>query len=106
MDAGGYSPCMALFSNGLNGFDVNACHCLTDIPLTNMFWSKEGLLAMAKTCPVLGSMASAAPALPCSNYENIVNTIKSKTCLFIYYPDKKYMKKSEFANTQGKISTN
>ncbi|UCH14607.1 MAG: murein L,D-transpeptidase catalytic domain family protein [Bacteroidales bacterium] len=46
------------------------------------------------------------PALPLNNYKNIVNTIKDKTCLFIYYPDKKYIKDSEFVNTGGKILIN
>lgn len=60
------------------------------------FIKKYGRLGRSHGCP----------ALPCSNYENIVNTIKGRTCLFIYYPDKKYMKESEFINTQGKTSTN
>lgn len=45
------------------------------------------------------------PALPCHNYEKIINTIKDKSCLFIYYPDKKYTEESEFVNSQGKDST-
>lgn len=60
------------------------------------FIEKYGRLGRSHGCP----------ALPYSNYENIVNTIKDKTCLFIYYPGKKYMKDSEFVNIQGKISTN
>ncbi len=46
------------------------------------------------------------PALPAYNYENIVETIKNKTCLFIYYPDKKYLCDSEFVNTAGIIPSN
>jgi len=46
------------------------------------------------------------PALPAANYNNIVDLIKSKTCLFIYYPDKKYLSDSEFINTPGKTSVN
>jgi hypothetical protein len=46
------------------------------------------------------------PALPADNYKNIVEAIKNKTCLFVYYPDKKYLRDSEFINTGGKISVN
>jgi hypothetical protein len=46
------------------------------------------------------------PALPAENYRNIVEVIKNKTCLFIYYPDKKYLGDSEFINTSGKTSVN
>ncbi len=35
------------------------------------------------------------PALPVYNYENIINTIKNKTCLYIYSPDKSYLENSE-----------
>jgi hypothetical protein len=38
------------------------------------------------------------PALPKENYENIVNTIRDKTCVFIYYPDKDYLAESEIIN--------
>jgi hypothetical protein len=38
------------------------------------------------------------PALPKENYENIVNTIKDKTCVFIYYPDREYLAESEIIN--------
>ena len=37
------------------------------------------------------------PALPEENYENIVNTIKDGSCLFIYYPDENYLEDSELA---------
>jgi len=43
------------------------------------------------------------PALPQENYENIVNTIKDNTCLFIYYPDKEYLLESKIINPPGKI---
>jgi len=38
------------------------------------------------------------PALPKENYENIVNTIKDKTCVFVYYPDNNYLAESEIIN--------
>jgi hypothetical protein len=38
------------------------------------------------------------PALPKENYENIVNTIRDKTCVFVYYPDKDYLAESEIIN--------
>lgn len=37
------------------------------------------------------------PALPEENYEDIVNTIKDGSCLFIYYPDENYLEDSELA---------
>jgi hypothetical protein len=46
------------------------------------------------------------PALPADNYKNIIELIKNKTCLFIYYPDKKYLRDSEFINTGREISVN
>jgi hypothetical protein len=38
------------------------------------------------------------PAVPENVSENIINYIKDGTCLFIYAPDKKYMKQSRFIN--------
>lgn len=46
------------------------------------------------------------PALPTHNYKNIVDLIKDKTCLFIYYPDSKYLNNSEFINYTGRILVN
>jgi hypothetical protein len=43
------------------------------------------------------------PALPKENYESIVNTIRDKTCLFIYYPDRDYMEESEIINCLSRI---
>ena len=43
------------------------------------------------------------PALPKENYENIVNTIKDKTCVFIYYPDREYLAESEIINCLSRI---
>ena len=60
------------------------------------FINKYGRLGRSHGCP----------ALPTDNYKNIVEVIKNKTCLFIYYPDKKYLRNSEFINTPGKISVN
>lgn len=37
------------------------------------------------------------PALPEENYEDIVNTIKDGSCLFIYYPDENYLENSDLA---------
>lgn len=39
------------------------------------------------------------PALPTFNYKQIIDTIKGKSCLFIYYPDKDYFYKSTYANS-------
>jgi hypothetical protein len=46
------------------------------------------------------------PALPAYDYKNIVDLIKNKTCLFIYYPDRKYLSDSEFVNYTGQTPFN
>jgi hypothetical protein len=38
------------------------------------------------------------PAVPFDLHEQIINTIKDGTCLFIYYPDKSYLAKSQLIN--------
>jgi hypothetical protein len=43
------------------------------------------------------------PALPQENYENIINTIRDKICLFIYYPDKDYLLESKIINPPDNI---
>jgi len=40
------------------------------------------------------------PALPMNEYKGIIDTIKEKTCLFIYADDPVYKKKSRLANIQ------
>lgn len=40
------------------------------------------------------------PALPHNGYENVVKKIKEGSCFFIYYPEKDYLKKSKFVNSQ------
>jgi hypothetical protein len=57
---------------------------------------KYGRLGRSRGCP----------ALPAANFRKIVEAIKNKTCLFIYYPDKKYLGDSEFINNSGEISVN
>jgi hypothetical protein len=44
------------------------------------------------------------PAVPASTAKNIINTIKNKTCLYIYYPNKSYLAKSVWLNKSPKIS--
>lgn len=39
------------------------------------------------------------PALPHNGYENVVERIKEGSCFFIYYPEKDYLKKSKFVNS-------
>jgi hypothetical protein len=46
------------------------------------------------------------PALPAYDFKNIVELIKNKTCLFIYYPDRKYLSDSEYVNYTGQIPVN
>lgn len=60
------------------------------------FIDKYGRLGRSHGCP----------ALPADNYKDIVELIKNKTCLFIYYPDKEYQGDSEFVNPSGKTSVN
>lgn len=38
------------------------------------------------------------PAVPLKYYKQIINTIKEGNCLFVYYPDKNYLKKSKLLN--------
>ncbi len=64
--------------------------------VTEEYIKKYGRLGRSHGCP----------ALPAYNYENIIGTIKNKTCLFIFYPDKKYMSSSEFVNAAGMILPN
>lgn len=44
------------------------------------------------------------PAVPAATAKNIINTIKNKTCLYIYYPNKSYLAKSVWLNKSPKIS--
>lgn len=44
------------------------------------------------------------PAVPSATAKNIINTIKNKTCLYIYYPNKSYLAKSVWLNRSPKIS--
>jgi hypothetical protein len=44
------------------------------------------------------------PAVPATTAKNIINTIKNKTCLYIYYPNKSYLAKSVWLNKSPKIS--
>jgi L,D-transpeptidase catalytic domain len=38
------------------------------------------------------------PAVPQKESKKIINTIKNGTCLFVYYPEKKYLKSSKILN--------
>ncbi|MCB9187992.1 MAG: murein L,D-transpeptidase catalytic domain family protein [Flavobacteriales bacterium] len=40
------------------------------------------------------------PALPHEGYNSVIEKIKDGSCFFIYYPEKEYMKKSKFLNTE------
>jgi hypothetical protein len=44
------------------------------------------------------------PAVPATMAKDIINTIKNKTCLYIYYPNKSYLAKSVWLNKNPKIS--
>lgn len=44
------------------------------------------------------------PAVPAATAKNIINTIKNKTCLYIYYPNRSYLAKSVWLNKSPKIS--
>jgi hypothetical protein len=44
------------------------------------------------------------PAVPATMAKDIINTIKDKTCLYIYYPNKSYLAKSVWLNKSPKVS--
>ena len=41
------------------------------------------------------------PALPKEHYTEVVNKIKDGSCMFLYYPEKKYLQTSHFLNAPG-----
>lgn len=41
------------------------------------------------------------PAIPEANHKEIINKIDNKTCLFIYYPDAAYEKKSKYLSVEN-----
>ncbi len=55
---------------------------------TRNFINKYGRLGRSYGCP----------ALPPAKSTEIIETIKDKSCLFIYYPDKNYLVKSKYIN--------
>ncbi len=44
------------------------------------------------------------PAVPANMAKDIINTIKNKTCLYIYYPSKSYLAKSVWLNKSPRVS--
>ncbi len=52
------------------------------------YMNKRGLLGRSYGCP----------AVPLKEHKQIINTIKKGSCLFVYYPDKKYLKLSKLLN--------
>jgi len=48
--------------------------------------------------PFLGR-SFGCPAIPYKDSEELINTIKGGTCLFIYHPTQKYLKQSKIINT-------
>lgn len=44
------------------------------------------------------------PAVPANMAKGIINTIKNKTCLYIYYPNKSYLARSVWLNKSPKIA--
>ena len=44
------------------------------------------------------------PALPMSNYKEIINNIKEGTCLFIYYPSQDYLQNSTVLTNGGEVN--
>ena len=43
------------------------------------------------------------PAVPRALAEPMINTIKGKNCLFIYYPDEKYFSDSKWLNSNETV---
>ena len=56
--------------------------------VSGKFISQYGTLGRSWGCP----------AVPSELHEEIINTIKGGSCLFIYYPDKKYISASRLVN--------
>jgi len=52
------------------------------------FLNKYGVLGRSYGCP----------AMPYENFDKVVNWIKHGTCLFIYYPDNYYLRRSRILN--------
>lgn len=43
------------------------------------------------------------PAIPYEGYDSVIEKIKDGSCFFIYYPEKDYIKKSKFINTDVNV---
>jgi hypothetical protein len=56
--------------------------------VNNDFLETSGMLGRSFGCP----------AIPMEVHQEIINTIKEGSCLFIYSPDKKYFKTSTVLN--------
>lgn len=56
--------------------------------------------ALARSQGYIGR-SQGCPALPEKIHKPIINTIKNGTCLFIYSPDRAYLKKSKILNSRG-----
>jgi len=56
--------------------------------VSNSYIQKNGRLGRSFGCP----------SLPKKNYKTIISKIKNGSCLFIYYPEKNYLKKSKLVS--------
>jgi len=61
---------------------------------TYEFLHKNGILGRSYGCP----------AMPYDNFDIVVNWIKHGTCLFIYYPDQRYLKRSRVLNRRDYLT--
>ncbi len=58
--------------------------------VSNNFIEHNGRLGRSLGCP----------ALPQHDYQQVINTIKGGSCLFIYYPDKNYLTRSTYVKSE------
>ena len=87
---------VSLYLHGLEkGFNDNAkkraivMHGASYV--SNSFIQQYGRLGRSFGCP----------AIPLGNHEKIINTIKGGSCLFIYYPEKEYEKRSKYISNKS-----
>ena len=61
---------------------------------TYEFLNKNGMLGRSYGCP----------AMPYKNFDRVVDWLKHGTCLFIYYPDQYYLKRSKVLNKRDYLT--
>jgi hypothetical protein len=90
---------LSLYLDGVDaGFNCNARNrnvVMHSAAYANAdFIKKTGRLGRSLGCP----------AIPEANHKEVINTLENKTCLFIYYPDSAYEKKSKLLSQLGAMN--